>query len=126
MKKVLIAIVFLIVPVLGLADNHDTAVVEMWKCELKEGKEMSDVEANNKKWLAMTRKVTGSEEVNSYLLTTAVGDQTIFLFADAYPDMSAWATAKSADDTEEGEAIEAMFNELMDCTDNRLYNSKAH
>jgi len=126
MRNVLIAIVLLIVPVLGLADNHDTAVVEMWKCELKEGKEMSDVEANNKKWLAMTRKTSGSEDVNSYVLTTVVGDQTMFLFADAYPDMNAWAAAKSAGDSEEGEAIEAMFDELMDCTDNRLYNSKRH
>lgn len=124
MKRLLIAIAFLIVPVLGLADNHDSAVVEMWKCELKEGKEMKDVEANNKKWLAMTRKTAGSEDVNSYMLTTVVGDQTKFLFADAYPDMKAWAAAKSADDTEEGEAIEAAFNDLMDCTDNRLYNSK--
>ena len=124
MKKLLIAVVFLIVPVLGVADNHDTAVVEMWKCELKEGVEMEKVEANNKAWLAMTRKNAGSEDVNSYMLTTVVGDQTKFLFADAFPDMKAWAAAKSAEDSEEGAAIEAMFDELMECTDNRLYNSK--
>ena len=101
-------------------------VSAVFTCKLNDGKAMKDVEANNKKWLAMTRKTAGSEDVNSYMLTTVVGDQTIFLFADAYPDMKAWAAAKSAEDTEEGAAIEAMFNELMECTDNRLYNSKMH
>lgn len=116
----------MLLPGLCLADNHDSAIVEMWKCELKDGKKMEDVEANNTKWLALTRKVTGSEEVNSYMMTTVVGDQTKFLFADAFPDMKSWSAAKSADESEEGSAIEAVFDDLMDCTDNRLYKSKKH
>jgi hypothetical protein len=123
MKKLILAVMVLIVPVLGMADNHGTAIVEMWKCELKEGVKAEDVEATNKKWLALTRKTAGSDEVNSYMMTTVVGDQTKFLFADIFPDMAAWGAAKDAD-SEEGDAIEAAFNELMDCTDNRLYKSK--
>ena len=86
---------------------------------------MKDVEANNSKWLALARKTTGSDEINSYMLSTVVGDQTRFVFADIYPDMATWGSQKSADDTEEGKAIEATFNELIDCSDNRLYESKA-
>lgn len=126
MKKIILVLVFMLLPGLCLADNHDSAIVEMWKCELKDGKKMEDVEANNTKWLALTRKVTGSEEVNSYMMTTVVGDQTKFLFADAFPDMKSWSAAKSADESEEGSAIEAVFDDLMDCTDNRLYKSKKH
>ena len=125
MKKVILGIVFLLAPGFCLAADDDTAIVEMWKCELKEGKKMEEVEANNKKWLAMTRKTAGSDEVNSYALTTLVGDQTKFLFADVFPDMEAWSAAKSAE-SEEGDAIEAAFNELMECSDNRLYKSKTH
>ena len=123
MKKLLLAALILIVPVLGLADNHGTAIVEMWKCELKEGVKAEDVEATNKKWLAMTRKAAGSDEVNSYMLTTIVGDQTRFLFADIFPNMATWGAAKDAE-SEESDAIEATFNEMMECTDNRLYKSK--
>lgn len=126
MKKIILLLVFMLLPGLCLADNHDTAIVEMWKCEMKEGKKVEDVQANNTKWLAMTRKVAGSDEVNSYMMTTIVGDQTKFLFADAYPDMKAWSAAKSAEDSEEGSAIEAVFEELMECSDNRLYKSKKH
>ena len=126
MYKVILALVFLAAPLMAWADNHDTHIVEFWKCELKEGKEASDVEANNKKWLALTRKTAGSEEVNSYMMTTIVGDQSKFMFADVYPDMASWSAAKSAEESDEGAAIEETFNDLMDCTDNRLYRSKKH
>ncbi len=124
MKKVLILALLLIIPGIGMADNHGEVVVEMWKCELKDGKEMKDVEATNQKWLAMTRKTTGSEDVQSFMMNPVVGTLTKFVFADVYPDMATWAKVKSAEETEEGQAIEASFNDLMDCTDNRLYESK--
>lgn len=126
MKKCFLAILFLIIPALGMADEHNTSVVEMWQCELKEGKTMKEVEANNKKWLTLARKNAGTEEVNSYALTTVVGDQTAFIFADIYPTMAAWSAAKSAGESEEGDAIQAAFNDLMDCSKNRLYKSTKH
>ncbi len=126
MKKSVLMVLFLIAPALAWGDNHDEHIVEFWKCELKDGQEMEAVEANNKKWLAMTRKTAGSEEVNSYLMTAIVGDQTKFVFADVYPDMASWSAAKSAEESDEGEAIEATFDALMDCSDNRLYSSKRH
>lgn len=124
MKKFILVLVFLLLPGLCLADNHESSIVEMWKCKLKDGKKMEDVEANNTKWLALTRKSTGNDEVNSYILSTVVGSQETFQFADIYPDMATWSAAKSAEESEEGKAIEAMFDELSDCTDNRLYKSK--
>ena len=123
MKKLLLAIVFLAAPGLALADDH-TSIVEFWKCELKDGVEMDDVKANNEKWLALTRKTAGTEEVVSYMLTTVVGDQSKFLFADVFPDMKAWAAAKSAEESDEGKAIEDAFDAMMDCEDNRLYKSE--
>lgn len=125
MRKILWVVLLLAVPGIGLADSHKS-VAEMWQCELKEGKKMEEVQANNVLWLAMTRKAAGSEDVNSWSLETAVGDLTKFVFIDAYPNMAAWAAAKSAEQTEEGKAIEATFDELMDCTKNRLYNATRH
>ena len=124
MKKVILMTVFLLIPGFCMADNHEKAVVEMWKCELKEDQKMEDVMATNKKWLAMTRKTTGNDEVNSFMMNTVVGTLTKFVFADAYPDMATWAAVKSAEESEEGKAINAAFDALMECTDNRLFNSK--
>ena len=126
MKKIVLFTLILFAPAWCLADNHDTAIVEMWKCSLKDGKTMEEVQAVNKRWLAMTRKVAGTEDINSYSLETVVGDLTIFGFADAYPDMATYAKVKAAEDSEEGQAIDAEFDALMDCSDNRLYKSLRH
>lgn len=123
MKQLFLALVFLAAPALAWADDHPTHIVEFWKCELKDGMKMKDVVANNSKWLALARKTTGNDEVNSYMMESVVGDQTRFVFADVYPDMATWSAQKSADDTDEGKAIEDTFNELIDCSDNRLYKS---
>jgi hypothetical protein len=113
-------------PLFALADAGDTRVVEMWQCDLKEGKEMDDVKANNTQWLAMSKKTGGSDAINSYSMTAVVGDLTKFMFVDSYPDMATWAKVKSAEDSPEGEAIEATFNELMECTENQLLESTQH
>jgi hypothetical protein len=125
MKKILLLAVFLLAPGWALADDH-TAIVEMWKCKLKDGKTMEEAQAVNKRWLAMTRKVAGTDDINSYSLETIVGDLTIFGWVDAYPDMATYAKVKAADDTDESKAIEAAFNDLTECTDNRLYTSTKH
>ena len=76
-------------------------------------------------WLAMTRKEAASDDVRSYALSTIVGDQSKFVFVDTFPNLAAWSAAKSAE-SEEGKAIEATFNELMECTKNRLFKSTEH
>ena len=67
-----------------------------------------------------------SDDVRSYALSTVVGNLTKFVFADTYPNMAAWSAAKSAADSDEGKAIEATFENLMECTKNRLFESTEH
>ena len=74
----------------------------------------------------MTRKAAASDDVRSYALNTVVGDLTKFVFVDTFPDMAAWSAAKSAAESDEGKAIEAAFEELMECTKNHLYESTEH
>ena len=125
MRRMILAAIFCFTPLIGLADAGDVRTVEMWQCELKEGQKMEDVIANNTKWLAMTRKEAASDDVRSYALSTVVGDQSKFVFVDTFPNLAAWSAAKSAE-SEEGKAIEATFDELMDCTKNRLFKSTEH
>ena len=125
MRRMILAAICCFTPLIGLADAGDVRIVEMWQCELKEGQKMEDVKANNTKWLALTRKEAASDDVRSYALSTVVGDQSKFVFVDTFPNMAAWSAAKSAE-SEEGKAIEATFNDLMDCTKNRLFESTEH
>lgn len=116
----------MIVPGIALAAENDSRIAETYQCDLKDGKTMDEVQAVNVRWLANTRKQAGTDGVNSYAFEPIVGDQTKFVFIDSYPDLAAWAAAKSADDTEEGKAIEAAFGELMDCEKNRLWKTTKH
>ena len=125
MRKVILAAIFCFTPLIALADAGDVRIVEMWQCELKEGQKMEDVKANNTKWLALTRKEAASDDVRSYALSTIVGDQSKFVFVDTFPNLAAWSAAKAAE-SEEGKAIVATFNELMECTKNRLFKSTEH
>ncbi len=125
MRKVILAAVFCFTPLISLADAGDVRVIEMWQCELKDGQKMEDVKANNTKWLAQTRKEAASDDVRSYALNTIVGDQSKFVFVDTFPNLAAWSAAKSAE-SDEGKAIEAAFEELMECTKNQLYESTEH
>ena len=126
MNKIFLAVILCLTPLLALAAAGDTRIAELYVCELKEGKEMDAVKANNVKWLAYTRKAAGSDDVRSYALTPVVGDLSTFMFVDSYPDMATWSKVKSALESPEGEAIEAGFEDLMECTKNRLYESEQH
>ena len=124
MKKLTIAILLLAFSGLCIADDSHTVV--MFKCKLKDGKEMEEVRANNVRWLANARKSGESEGINSYALEPQIGELDHFLFIDSYPDLATWAKAQAAEETEESKAINAAFDELMDCEKNRMYKSTKH
>jgi hypothetical protein len=126
MSRIILVLMLCFTPLMVLADAGDTRVVETWNCELKDGKKMEDLQANNVKWLARTRQQAGNDEVYSYAMSPIVGDLTGFMFVDTYPDMATWSGVKSAESTPEGDAIDAAFDELMECKENRLLKSTQH
>ncbi len=99
----------------------DSRINEVWQCKLKEGKTIEEVRAVNADWLKFTNGNVEGGDVSSADVQPIVGKLDGFLFVDSYPSMEAWAAAKAAGDSDEGKAIEARFNELIDCTDNRLH-----
>jgi len=99
-----------------LADS----IVATFTCELKEGKKKEDVQAVNSKWLKWVRENV-NENIESSFGTSVVGNQDIFLFADTYPDLNTWAATQTALDTDAASELEDMFNEVSDCSENRLW-----
>jgi hypothetical protein len=126
MTRIILVVMFCFTPFMVLADAGDTRVIEMWNCELKEGKKMDDLKANNTKWLARARQMAGNDGVNSYAMSPIVGDQTGFIFVDTFTDMATWSAVKSAESSPESAAIDTAFDELMECKENRLLKSTQH
>lgn len=108
---------FLVFSGIAAADT----VSQVWSCKLKEGKTQEEAQALNGKWLKWAREVTGSDEVTSSYVTTAVGDTGGFMWVDSFPDFGTWAKMMDADDNEE---LTAAFNELQTCSGNRLYEGE--
>lgn len=103
----------------------DDRIVEVWECTMKEGKTMEAIHAANTKWVAfMNANVEGG--VRSYVMAPKVGEREErgFMFVDSFPSLQAWAAADAAIESEEGKAIQAEINALVDCSKNALYTSK--
>lgn len=108
--------------VLCLSSNASAdGVAESWSCKLVEGKSISDVQAVNSKWLAWINSHVKGGGIKSSVGTAVVGDTESFIFVDSYPGLSAWAAAKEALSSDEGRAVEAQFNDVANCSQNRLW-----
>ena len=100
-----------------LADS----IVAAYTCKLKEGKKKEDVQAVNSKWLKWVRENV-NENIESSFGTSVVGNQDIFLFADTYPDLNTWAATQTALASDAASDIEDMFDDVSDCSENRLWS----
>ncbi len=121
MKKSLsgafVALAALCLSGIASADN----IAETWTCKLKDGKEIEDVQAANSKWLKWINANVDGGGITSAVGRTVVGDTTIFIFVDSYPNLATWAAAKEALDSDAGSELDDMFSEISECSDNRLW-----
>ncbi|MGD9021327.1 MAG: hypothetical protein PVF46_05980 [Lysobacterales bacterium] len=99
-----------------LADS----IVAAYTCKLKEGKKKEDVQAINSKWLKWVRENV-NESIESSFGSAVVGDQSIFLFIDTYPDLNTWAATQTALDSDAASNLEEMFSDVSECSENRLW-----
>jgi hypothetical protein len=122
--KNLLSVFFMTVAmaVSGIA-SAGTHVEEVWDCTLREGKTMKQVNAINAKWMKFVNKQVKGGEISSRTVTPLVGDLSSFVFVDAFPDLQSWTDTKAAMASEQGQKLEAEFDEVSECSSNRLYNS---
>ncbi len=121
MKKLLpgafVTLVTLFLSGIATADS----IAETWTCEVKEGKSIEDVQATNSKWLKWINAHVEGGGITSSVGTTVVGNTEIFIFVDTYPNLATWAAAKDVLDSDEGDEIEDLFEDVSECSENRLW-----
>lgn len=122
-----VCIAFYIIALLGFSNavNADSRVVQVWNCELKDGKSVEDAKAIHGKWKAWANSqpygAKISARVATPLVSSNVGAGTL-LMIDVYPSIEAYAADASAiDGTKEGQSLLAQFREVLDCHSNALY-----
>ena len=121
MKKLLsgalIALVALFLSSIATADS----IAEAWTCELKDDKSIEDVQAVNSKWLKWINAHVEGGGITSSVGTSVVGDSTVFIFVDTYPNLTTWAAAKDVLDSDEGDEMDELFADVSECSENRLW-----
>ena len=96
-------------------------IIEAWTCELKDDVSVEDVQATNSKWLKWVNDNAEGGEIKSAVGTPIIGNLEVFLFVDTYPDLATWAAAKDALDSDAADELDDMFDELSECSKNRLW-----
>ena len=96
-------------------------IAESWTCEVKEGKSIEDVQATNSKWLKWINAHVEGGGITSSIGTPIVGNTTVFIFVDTYPNLTTWAAAKDALDSDAGDELDDLFDDVSECGENRLW-----
>ena len=124
MKKLLLGAVASVALLCFSTGAWADPVSEVWVCTLEEGKTLDDAQAANSKWLAWMRTKV-NQEIKSSAITAIVGKTQEFRWVDTYPDLATWAAGKAALQTDEGKAIESVFDGITNCSANQLYQVRA-
>ena len=121
MKKLIpatfVALVAFCISGIAAADS----IAESWTCKVKEGKTIEDVQAKNSEWLKWINANVEGGGIMSSIGTAVVGNTQTFIFVDTYPNLATWAAAKDALDSEEGDELDDLFEDVSDCSENRLW-----
>ena len=108
---------------ISVAANADSGVEEIWQCTLKEGKKIEDAMAANTAWVKWVNTNVAGGGIQSLTATAIVGDMSSFIFIDSFPSLESWAAMKTALESPDGKKVEAAINEVVQCTENRVYRS---
>jgi hypothetical protein len=120
MKKSFIAVLALVgLGVSGLASAD--SIANVYTCKLKDGVEMEAVQAANSKWLKFVNAKVAGGGITSSVGTAVVGNFETFIFVDTYPSLSSWAATQELLDSDAGDEVDDLFENLTDCSKNSLW-----
>ena len=120
MKKSLTAVVAVAsLGIAGLASADSFANV--YTCKVKDDVELEAVQEANSKWLKFVNAKIKGGGITSAIGTAVVGDFEVFIFVDTYPSLSTWAATQELLDSDAGDEIDGLFDELTDCSKNSLW-----
>jgi hypothetical protein len=120
MKKVIAPLIAVLgMSFAGVASADSFANV--YTCKLKDDVELEAVQAANSKWLKFVNAKVAGGGITSSVGTAVVGNFETFIFVDTYPSLSAWAATQELLDSDAGDEVDDLFEDLTDCSKNSLW-----
>jgi len=96
-------------------------IANVYTCKLKDDVEMEAVQAANSKWLKFVNAHVAGGGITSAVGTAVVGDFEMFVFIDSYPSLTSWAATQELLDSDAGDEVDGLFDDLTECSKNRLW-----
>lgn len=104
----------------------NASVVEIWKCQLKDGKTADDLRAVSSAWLTAMKSLEGGAEVEAYHNFPVVSHsgENGFNFISITPDLAIWGKLAEAYPGSAVQKADAAWGEVADCKGNSLWTSE--
>ncbi len=107
----------------SLSASAETRVNQVWTCTLNDGATIEDLSAVHGKWLAWANSQSYGGDIRGAVAQSMVSAEFGVVIIDSYPDMATLAADWEAYySSEEGQALEAEYDEVSTCTSNALYS----
>jgi len=120
MNKLSIALLATLVTAIAGTAAAD-GIANVYTCKLKDDVEMEAVQAANSKWLKFVNAHVAGGGITSAVGTAVVGDFEMFIFVDSYPSLTSWAATQELLDSDAGDEVDNLFDDLTECSKNRLW-----
>ena len=119
--RILFFVIFIVSSSLAHAGS-----VEVWNCKLNDGKTFDDLNGVSSAWLAATKSMEGTEEIEAYHMYPAVantGDGS-FNFISILPDHEVWGKLAKAYPGSASQKADEAWGEVATCKGNSLWASE--
>ena len=109
------------------ASAAETRIVNIVECKLVGDMTIEDVHEANGRWVRYMNKTVAGGDIQSFVVTTVVGDWTSFKFIDSFPSLVAWSAMSNAEnaDGDEISAITEALTKVSTCSNNTLHRAQA-
>ena len=104
----------------------NAATVQVWECQLNDGKTFDDLQAVSSAWLAATKGMEGGEGIeafHNYPVAAYAGDGG-FTFVVIMPDFEAWGKLTEAYPGSASEKADEAWGEVAKCKGSSLWASE--
>jgi len=100
--------------------------VEVWNCKLNDGKTFDDLNGVSSAWLAATKSMEGTEEIETYHMYPAVANTAdgSFNFVVILPDLGVWGKLAKAYQGSASQKADEAWGEVATCKGNSLWVSE--
>jgi len=107
-----------------ISPAHAASVVQLWTCELHEGKTRTELTEISVAWMEAVRSMDGSEAFEGFLeFPIAADDANVFTFVLTVDSATSWGAFQDAYPGSAAEEVDEAWGEVADCSESSLWSS---